>query len=88
MIIIKGGRPAMTYEQLLHEAEALPREAQIQLVERLTARLREDSNQGPPKKRPRWEDYGGTAPYPLCGEDAQDWVSRTRKEGDEHRRIA
>ncbi|WP_196521730.1 hypothetical protein [Nostoc sp. WHI] len=27
----------------------------------------------------------GMASYPLLGEDAQEWVSRTRREGDEHR---
>ncbi len=33
----------------------------------------------------KWSDLKGMAPYPLLGEDAQEWVSRTRKEGDEHR---
>jgi hypothetical protein len=27
----------------------------------------------------------GMAPYPLLGEDAQEWVSRTRREADKHR---
>jgi hypothetical protein len=27
----------------------------------------------------------GAAPYPLLGEDAQTWVPRTRREGDEDR---
>jgi hypothetical protein len=30
-------------------------------------------------------DFAGLAPYPLCGEDAQAWLSRTRREDDEHR---
>jgi hypothetical protein len=32
-----------------------------------------------------WRDIRGIVPYPLCGEDAQAWVTRTRREGDEHR---
>jgi hypothetical protein len=27
-----------------------------------------------------WLDIAGIAPYPLLGEDAQEWVSRTRQE--------
>ena len=32
-----------------------------------------------------WNELRGIMPYPICGEDAQAWVSRTRREGDEHR---
>ena len=32
-----------------------------------------------------WSEIAGTAPYPMVGEDAQAWVTRTRREGDEHR---
>jgi len=35
--------------------------------------------------RRKWGEIAGTAPYPLVGEDAQDWVSRTRLEGDQER---
>jgi hypothetical protein len=38
-----------------------------------------------PKKRRKWSDLAGRAPYPMCGEDAQQWVSRTRRESDDHR---
>lgn len=37
----------------------------------------------PAVPRPRWMDVAGVAPYPLTGEDAQDWVSRTRQEDDD-----
>lgn len=30
------------------------------------------------KKRRKWADIKGKAPYPLVGEDAQIWVSRSR----------
>jgi hypothetical protein len=71
------------YERVLKEAEALARQDQLLLVERLIARLR--ASEASARPRPRWEDLAGTAPYPLCGEDAQAWVSRTRQESDEHR---
>lgn len=32
--------------------------------------------------RRRWAEIAGKAPYPLAGEDAQAWVSRTRREAD------
>ncbi|OQY55303.1 MAG: hypothetical protein B6247_08300 [Candidatus Parabeggiatoa sp. nov. 2] len=35
-----------------------------------------------------FRDIRGAAPYPLMGEDAQQWVSRTRRESDEHRERA
>ncbi|MEJ6486342.1 hypothetical protein N0Y54_34645 [Nostoc punctiforme UO1] len=39
--------------------------------------------QAQPKRK--WSDLKGKALYPLLGEDAAEWVSRTRREGDEHR---
>ena len=38
----------------------------------------------PPRRR-RWSEIRGTVAHPLCGEDAQDWVARTRRESDEQR---
>jgi len=35
-----------------------------------------------------WSEIAGAATYPLAGEDAQAWVTRTRREGDEHRERA
>jgi hypothetical protein len=72
-------------ERILREAEQLPPKDQLELIERLIARLRLRPEPG--EKRPRWEDLAGTAPYPLCGEDAQEWVSRTRQEADDRRKI-
>jgi len=73
------------YQRLLSEAERLSREEQLLLIERLVERLRITGASA--LDRPRWEDYAGTAPYPLCGEDAQAWVKRTRSESDEGRRL-
>jgi hypothetical protein len=73
------------YTKILEEAKLLSAEELNRLIEALAERAElEDRAPGPP---PRWEDLIGTAPYPLCGEDAQAWVTRTRKESDEARRI-
>lgn len=37
------------------------------------------------ENRPSWGAAAGMFEYPLVGEDAQAWVTRTRREGDEHR---
>ena len=37
------------------------------------------------ENRPSWTAAAGMFEYPLVGEDAQAWVTRTRREGDEHR---
>ncbi|MEW6357708.1 MAG: hypothetical protein AB1696_15355 [Planctomycetota bacterium] len=75
-----------TYERILHEAELLSKKEQLLLIERLAERLRILG--GPRSKRPRlrWEDLAGSAPCPMCGEDAQAWVARTRRESDKSRR--
>lgn len=35
----------------------------------------------------RWEALRGSAPYPLCGRDAQEWVTKSRRESDEGRDV-
>ena len=40
---------------------------------------------GQAKQRRSWSEIRGIAPNLLGGEDAQEWVSRTRREADEHR---
>lgn len=72
-------------ERILREAEQLPPEEQLELIERLIARMRMRPQPG--EEPPRLEDLAGTAPYPLCGEDAQEHISRTRQEADDRRRL-
>jgi len=36
----------------------------------------------------KWSDIRGALSYPAFGEDAQEWISRTRHEGDERRERA
>lgn len=73
----------MSYETILREVGKLPPEQQRLLVERLTENLRNENVLT--RQRPKWEDYAGSAPYPLCGEDAQTSISRSRREADEAR---
>lgn len=70
-------------QALLKQAEQLTLEEQLELISRLADQLRTQTTS--PKPQRKWSDLKGMAPYPLMGEDAQEWVSRTRREGDEHR---
>ncbi|MGB7413790.1 MAG: hypothetical protein WA902_06250 [Thermosynechococcaceae cyanobacterium] len=74
----------MGIDELLTNAECLSVAEQLQLVTSLLNNIRhqhEDANQ----PRPAWGDISGIASYPLGDEDAQDWVSRSRRESDVHR---
>jgi hypothetical protein len=68
---------------LLEQAEQLVPNERLELISHLANQLRVQAHSLPPKRK--WSDLKGMAPYPLMGEDAQAWVSRTRREGDEHR---
>ncbi|MEH1948499.1 MAG: hypothetical protein V7K77_16345 [Nostoc sp.] len=70
-------------EKILSEIEQLTPEDQLTVMGHLVERIKKHINQTQPKRK--WSDMKGMAPYPLLGEDAQEWVSRTRQEGDEHR---
>ena len=80
----------LTIEEL-YEQHIKPRtpEERARLVAMTTRDLvdsgsAENMNQG---SRPKWSDIRGTAPYPMLGEDAQEWVTRTRRESEEGREI-
>ena len=44
----------------------------------------ENSLPTPARPSRAWSEIEGAATFPLVGEDAQVWVIRTRREGDEH----
>lgn len=69
-------------KKLLQEVEKLSDEEQLELAMELLGRLR--SKTARPQYR-SWREVAGMAPYPLLGEDAQAWISRARREGDERR---
>ena len=73
------------YEKILEEADLLSPTELNQLIKDLIKR--KTGGEPGAESSPKWEDFIGSAPYPLCGEDAQEWVSRTRRESDERRAI-
>ncbi|WP_254563668.1 hypothetical protein [Oscillatoria sp. HE19RPO] len=70
-------------EHLLQQVEQLPPEDRLELIRQIAQGLKQ--SEVVVTAKPRWSDLKGMAPYPMMGEDAQEWVSRTRREGDEHR---
>ncbi len=70
-------------EKILSEIEQLTPEEQLTVMGHLVERMKKNITK--PQAKPKWSVLKGMAPYPLSGEDAQEWVSRTRREGDEHR---
>jgi hypothetical protein len=62
-------------------AESLSAEEKL----RLAVYLIEQAQLKPDRPRKKWADLCGIAPDLLDGEDAQEWVSRTRREDSEHR---
>jgi hypothetical protein len=69
--------------EIVERAERLTPSEQLELIARLATRLRHEWQA--PDAHLRWRDLRGSVPYPMVGEDAQDWVSRTRRESDEGR---
>ncbi|KGF73831.1 hypothetical protein DO97_10590 [Neosynechococcus sphagnicola sy1] len=73
-------RPSL--QEVLRQAEQLTLEDRLELIRQLIEGLQKSAII--PKATSRWSDLGGMAPYPMMGEDAQEWISRTRRESDEH----
>lgn len=71
-------------QQVLQEIEQLTTEEQLEVISHTTVQLKRRTMSHNPNKL-KWLDIAGTAPYPLVGEDAQEWVTRTRREAQEHR---
>jgi hypothetical protein len=70
-------------EHLLQQVEQLTPEDRLELIRQIAQGLKQ--SEVVVRAKPRWSDLKGMAPYPMMGEDAQEWVSRTRREGDEDR---
>jgi hypothetical protein len=70
-------------KHLLQQVEQFTPEDRLELIRQIAQRLKQ--SEVVVTAKPRWSDLKGMAPYPMMGEDAQEWVSHTRREGDEHR---
>jgi hypothetical protein len=70
-------------QNLIKQAEALSPEEQLRLIAYLAEEVR--AAYSAPKPRRKWAEMCGATPYPLLREDAQAWVSHTRREDTEQR---
>jgi hypothetical protein len=70
------------YEQVIR---SLSPAEQAQLLEKIARNLSQQIPAGELPERHDWMSVRGIAPRLLAGEDAQVWVSRFRREADEHR---
>ena len=71
-------------QQVLQDIDQLSLEEQFEVLNHTTDQLKRQAVI-PDKPKRKWLDIAGTASYPLMGEDAQDWVTRTRRDSQEHR---
>jgi hypothetical protein len=71
------------FMDIMKRADSLSPDEQLELISHLAQQARQAY--GEPKPHRKWSDIMGIAPNLLNGEDAQEWVSRTRRESDESR---
>ena len=67
--------------------QPLPIEERLRLIELTVHDLAVSTPTQEQAERPSWLSVRGIAPNLLDGEDAQEWVSRSRREADMHRKI-
>jgi len=70
-------------DQLLKRAGKLTPSERLLLASRLIQGVRSDLPSR--KSRRKWRDAAGLLPYPAVGEDAQQYISRTRRADNDHR---
>ena len=73
----------VTYDELLKQVDTLGVEEQLRLATYLLERARQEVAQQ--RTRYKWSDLCGRYPHPMLGEDAQAWITRTRRASDEKR---
>jgi hypothetical protein len=67
-------------QEIIERVSLLSEDERLRLMVYLSDRVRQEQ-----PEEGNWLDLCGLATYPLLGEDAQAWVSRTRREDSEHR---
>ena len=76
----------MNVEEIYNQhIKPLPVAERLRLIEITAHDLAARPTESEPLKRHDWMSVRGIAPNLLDGEDAQEWVSRTRREVDEQR---
>lgn len=70
-------------DSLLKQIDLLTTDEQLRLVSYAAEKVRRQRSSALPRRK--WRDIRGLMAYPAFGEDAQTWVTRTRREGDEQR---
>jgi hypothetical protein len=76
---------SVTLDQVAALAAQLSPIERLQLVEKIVHALAASPTLTETPRRRLWREIRGLLPYPMLGEDAQTWVSRTRRESDEER---
>jgi len=72
-------------EEMIEKADLLTTEEQLRLISALAEKARTSTVVKSESPR-NWSDLQGMLSYPACGEDAQSYISRSRRESDEKRR--
>ena len=70
--------------ELIEKTRLLTPEEQLRLIANLAEEVRMTAIQVTKPHR-KWSDLRGLLSYPACGEDAQVFISRSRRESDENR---
>jgi hypothetical protein len=69
--------------EILKRSETLTLDEQLELIARLAAQARD--SQQPSSGGRSWSEARGLAPYPLLGEDAQAYLTRSRQSDTDDR---
>jgi len=72
-----------TLNNLILQAEFLTSDERLQLAIHLLKKARKA--RAKPEPHRKWAELCGLAASPMLGEDAQDWVSSSRRESDDRR---
>ncbi len=71
-------------KEIIEKVDLLTTEEQLRLITALAERARISAvDRAEPQLR--WSDLIGMLSYPACGEDAQSYITRSRREADDKR---
>lgn len=70
-------------DHLIKQLDLLSPEQQLQLIAHMAGNLSKVYPQHKPARK--WREVCGAVAYPCLGEDAQEWITKSREEDDTHR---